>query len=163
MKIAIIYSTSSKTTRKSAEMLKSKLDCATQLIPIEKAKSACLLKYNIIILGGSVSNGKVQGELKRFISRNIKTLTERPTALFINGTDDNDLMKVFPEGLVDSSFISSNFGYEILLDEGGFLEKRAKNNLVSKYKKEGKEIPVLNLDEIDNFASYINEMTKKSI
>lgn len=160
MKIAIIYSTSNKITKKAAKILQDKLDFSTQLIPIEKAKAACLLKYNFIILGGSVNNGKVQGELKLFVSRNIRTLKERPTAIFINSIDNENPEKVFSKELVDSSYIFCNFGDEINLEEGSFFEKRAKNNLISKYEKEGKKLPKLNLDNIDKFASYVNNKIK---
>ena len=84
MKIAIIYSTSSKSTKKACKILSDKIKAKVQLIPIEKAKTACLLKYNFIILAGSNNNGKVQGALKRYISRNIKTLQEKPIALILN-------------------------------------------------------------------------------
>ena len=63
MKIAIIYSTSSRTTKKACKILSSKINASVQLIPIEKAKTACLLKYNYIILAGSAYNGKVQSAL----------------------------------------------------------------------------------------------------
>lgn len=109
------------------------------MIPIEKAKTACLLKYNFIILAGSAYNGKVQSALKRYISRNMKTLQEKPIALVMNceeGIDTKDrLNKTFTEELVNSSYISSNFGYELNPDEGNFIEKRKINNLIENYKK----------------------------
>ena len=167
MKIAIIYSTSSRSTKKACKMLSGKIRASVQMIPIEKAKTACLLKYNFIILAGSAYNGKVQSALKRYISRNMKTLHEKPIALVLNceeGIDTRDrLNKTFTEELVDSSFINSNFGYELNPDEGNFLEKRRTNSLISSYKKEGKELPVLNVDEIDRFADYINDMIEKRV
>lgn len=167
MKIAIIYSTSSKTTKKACKILSSKINASVQLIPIEKAKTACLLKYNFIILAGSAMNGKVQSALKRYISRNIKTLQEKPIALVLNceeGIDTRDrLNKTFTEDLVNSSQINSNFGYEINPDEGNIIEKRRMNNLINNYQKQGKELPVLNMDEIDKFADYINDMIKKRV
>ena len=167
MKIAIIYSTSSRSTKKACKILSSKINASVQLIPIEKAKTACLLKYNYIILAGSAYNGKVQSALKRYISRNIKTLKEKPTALVLNceeGIDTKDrLNKTFTEELVNTSQINSNFGYELNPDEGNFLEKRKVNNIISNYQKEGKELPVLNMDEIDKFADYINNMIKKRV
>ena len=63
MKIAIIYSTSSGITKKAAKILSNKIKAKIQLIPIEKAKTACLLKYDFIILAGSLYHGKVQGIL----------------------------------------------------------------------------------------------------
>lgn len=167
MKIAIIYSTSSKSTKKACKLLSNKINAKVQLIPIEKAKTACLLKYNFIILAGSALNGKVQSTLKRYISRNIKTLQEKPIALVLNceeGIDTRDRMKkTFTEELVNSSYINSNFGYELNPNDGNFIEKRKINNLINKYNKEGKELPILNVDEIDKFADYINNMIEKRV
>lgn len=167
MKIAIIYSTSSRTTKKACKILSSKINANVQLIPIEKAKTACLLKYNFIILAGSAMNGKVQSALKRYVSRNIKTLKEKPVALVLNceeGIDTRDrLNKTFTEELVDSSYINSNFGYELDPEEGNLIEKRRINKIINNYQKEGKDLPVLNMDEIDKFADYINNMIKKRV
>lgn len=167
MKIAIIYSTSSKSTKKACKILSSKIKANVQLIPIEKAKTACLLKYNFIILAGSAYNGKVQSALKRYVSRNMKTLHEKPIALVLNceeGIDTRDrLNNTFTEELVNSSYINSNFGYELNPDEGNFIEKRKTNNLIKSFKKEGKQLPVLNMDEIDKFADYINNMITKRV
>ena len=167
MKIAIIYSTSSRSTKKACKLLSNKIKANVQLIPIEKAKTACLLKYNYIILAGSAFNGKVQSALKRYISRNIKTLKEKPVALVLNCEENIDtrdrLNKTFSQELVDSSVISSNFGYELNPDEGNFIDKRKTNNLIKNYKKDGKSLPVLNLDEIDKFADYINNMIEKRV
>lgn len=165
MKIAIIYSTNIRATKKAAKILSSKLNCQTQLIPIEKAKTACILKYNYIILAGSITNGNVQGVLKRYISRNLKTLMEKPTALFLNCDENNEknFNKTFSEELVNSSFLKSNFGTEINSDEGNFFEKRYKTKLISKYENEHRDLPMLNLSEIDNFATHINEMIENRI
>ncbi len=165
MKIAIIYSTNIRATKKAAKILSSKLNCQTQLIPIEKAKTACLLKYDYIILAGSINNGNVQGVLKRYISRNLKTLMEKPTALFLNCDENNEknFDKTFSEELVKSSFLKSNFGTEINKDEGNFFEKRYKTRMISKYEKEGKNLPVLNLNEINQFADHINRVIEERI
>lgn len=167
MKIAIIYSTSSKSTKKACKILSNKIKATVQLIPIENAKTACLLKYNFIILAGSNNNGKVQGALKRYISRNIKTLQEKPIALILNCEEEryskNNLNSTFSQTLVDSSLISSNFGYELNPDEGNFIERKKTNNIINKYKKEGKNLPILNMDEIENFANYINNMIDKRV
>ena len=154
MKIAIIYSTSSGITKKAAKILSNKIKAKIQLIPIEKAKTACLLKYDFIILAGSLYHGKVQGTLKRYISRNMGTLMEKPVALFMNCDEKSNTKS----HLVKSSFISSNFGYEINPDEGNFIDKiKAKKTLSSE------NIPVLDMDEIDKFASYINNLIDKRI
>ena len=80
------------------------------------------------------------------------------------GIDTRDrLNKTFTEELVNSSCMNSNFGYELDPDEGNFIEKRKTNNLINSYKKYGKSLPVLNMDEIDKFADYINNLIEKRV
>ena len=161
MKIAIIYTTSNKSTKKSCKILESKLNADIQRIPVEIAKKDCLLKYNLIILAASNNRGKVQRQMRTYISRNLMTLKEKPTALIVNCSEDNDihskLEKTFTKELLDTSYIASNFGYE--LDENNFIEKRKINKLT----KNGEELPILNLNEIDKFADYINNMIEKGV
>ena len=167
MKIAIIYSTSNKSTKKSCKILSGEIKVNVQMIPIEKAKAECLLKYNYTILAASSYNGKVQTEFKRYISRNMKTLQEKPIALILNCENEIDikdrLNKTFTEELAKSSIINSNFGYELDPDEGNLIEKRKINKIIDNYKKEGKKLPTLNMDEIYKFADYINNMIEKRV
>ena len=167
MKIAIIYTTSNRSTKKSCEILSGKLNSDVKLISIENAKTSCLLKYNFIILVASALKGKVQNNLKLFISRNKKNLKEKPIALAVNCEQNTDirerLNKAFTEEMVESSYANSNFGYELDPDEGNFLQKRKINNKINEYKKEGKSLPTLNLNEIDKFADIINNMIKKRV
>ena len=97
----------------------------------------------------------------------MKTLQEKPIALVLNceeGIDTRDRLKsTFTEELVDSSYINSNFGYELNPEEGNIIEKRKTNKLINNYQKQGKDLPVLNMDEIDKFADYINNMIKKRV
>ena len=97
----------------------------------------------------------------------MKTLKEKPLALAINCEEDIDikgrLNKTFSEELVISSCISSNFGYELNPNEGNFIEKRKTNNLIETYKENGKSLPSLNIDEIDKFADYINNMIEQRV
>ncbi|MBQ8016508.1 MAG: flavodoxin [Methanobrevibacter sp.] len=164
MNIAIIYTTNANYTKISCRVLSEKINADVQLIPIEMAKSECILKYNFIILAGSALKGKVQSGLKMYISKNMKTLKEKPLALVINCEKDKDRYnKTFTEELVNSSYIHSNFGYELNPNEGSYIEKRKINKLINKYKREGKEFPKLNYDEIDNFADNINKMIEKRV
>ena len=128
MKILIIYSTLIKDSKESAKILKELINSEVVLISIENVKDVCLLKYNLIILGGSTYNNKVQGLFKRYMSRNIKTLLEKPHALYLNSDENIDmninLNKVFKIELIESSTVCSNFGYNINTDIGNFIERR---------------------------------------
>ena len=164
MKIGIIYTTNNESTRKSCKILEGKLNAETQLIPIEMAKNDCLLKYNFIILASSAINGKVQSSFKLYISNNLKTLKGIPLGLIINcEKEKNRFNKTFTEELLYSSYIHSNFGYELNPDYGNYIERKKTNKLISKYKKNNENLPTLNIDEIDKFADDINEMIEKRV
>ena len=117
MKIAIIYSTLIEDSKESAKILKELINSEVVLISIKNVKSECLLKYNLIILGGSTYSNKVQGVFKRYMSRNIRTLLEKPHALYLNSDENIDininLNKVFTREIIESSIVCSNFGYNI--------------------------------------------------
>ena len=160
MKIAIIYSTLIEDSKKSAKILKDLINAEVVLISIENVKDVCLLKYNLIILGASTYNNKVQGSFKRYVSRNIRTLLEKPHALYVNSDENLDMMinlnKVFSTELIESAFVYSNFGYDV---NTVFIERRKKKKII---KKSGK-IPTLNKSKIEEFAKIINELIKKRV
>lgn len=167
MNIGIIYTTTSINTKNSCKILSEKIKADVKLIPIDKAKIHCILKYNFIILAGSSYNGNIQSELKRYISRNIKTLKEKPIGLIINCEEGIDiekrLNKTFSKELVESSFIASNFGYELNPDEGNLIERRKKKKIIDEFEKKGELPPALNMNEIDKFADYINNIIDKRV
>ena len=164
MKIAIIYTTSNKSTKKSCNILADKINGDVKLVSVKNAKTECILKYDFIILAASTINGKVQSELKIYISRNIKTLKYKPIALITNCEENKNMFnKAFTEELVNESCIASNFGYELNCDEGNYIEKVKTKRLIQKYHDKNKDLPSLNLTEIDKFANYINDMIEKRV
>lgn len=163
MKIVIFYSTLIEDTKESAKILKNLINAEVVLIPIERAKDECILKYNFIVLGASAYNGRVQNSFKIFISRNIKTLLGKPHALYVNGDENLDILynlnKAFTPELIESSFACGNFGYNINTDRGNFLERRKSKKLIEK----SGEIPSLNKEEIENYANRINDIIEKRV
>ena len=151
MKIGIIYSTSKKSTKKSCKLLYDKINADVQLIPIDKAKTACILKYNFIIFVASAYRGKIDSNLKIYLMRNFKNIKEKPIALAINCENDLNNEKIFnklyTEELVNSSHINSNFGYELNIEEN----------------KTEEIIPKLNINEINKFSDYINNLIEQRV
>ena len=156
MKIAIIYSTKIKATKKTSELLSNKINSETKLIAIEQAKTDCLLKYNYVILVVSIINGKVQGAIKRYISKNLKTLTEKPKALILICEDcentEKKYNKAFSESLVNTSLLKSTVEIEF-----------EKDNSFKNYKKKDKAIRILDLKKIDKIANNINKIIDNRI
>lgn len=163
MKIGIFYSTLIEDTEKSAEMLKELINAEVVPIPIDNAKDICILKYNFIILAASTYNGKVQASMKKYISRNLKTLLGKPHALYVNSDENLDLLtnlnKVFTTEIIESSFTCSNFGYNINADTGNFIQRRKSKKII----ENNDEIPSLNEKEISKFAQTINELIEKRV
>ncbi|WP_407432222.1 flavodoxin domain-containing protein [Methanobrevibacter sp.] len=162
MKIAIIYSTLIDDTKKSAKILKELINAEVVLISIDNVKDICLLKYNFIILGASTYY-KVQGSFKQFISRNTKTLLEKPYALYVNSDENLDIVinlnKVFSTEIIESSRLCSNFGYNINTDIGNFIQRRKSKKII----ENNETIPSLNKDKIEEFAKIINELIEKRV
>lgn len=164
MRIGIIYTTTNKSTKKSCKILERKVNEEVQLIPIDLAKNDCIIKYNFLILAASALNGNVQSSLKRYISKNMKNLKEKPLGLIINCEEDkNRFNDTFSEELVNSSNIYSNFGYELDADEGNFFKKIKTNKIIEKYQNLDMELPSLNISEIDKFADYMNNLIEKRV
>lgn len=163
MKIAIIYSTLIDDTKKSAILLEDLINAEVVLISIKNVKDVCLLKYNMIILGASTYNKKVQNSFKIFVSRNSKTLLEKPHALYVNSDENLDILeilnKVFSPEIIESSYTNSNFGYYIHSDIGNFIQRRKSKKIIEK----NNEIPSLNKNKIEEFAKIINELIEKRV
>lgn len=163
MKIAIIYSTLIDDTKKSAKLLEELINAEIVLISIKNVKDVCILKYNMIILGASTYNGKVQNSFKRYVSRNEKTLLEKPHALYVNSDEDLDMLenlnKVFSPEIIKSSYTCSNFSYDINTDTGNFIQRRRYKKIIEKNNK----IPSLNKNKIEEFAKIINELIEKRV
>ncbi|WP_296794166.1 flavodoxin domain-containing protein [uncultured Methanobrevibacter sp.] len=162
MKIAIIHTTLTDDSKKSAKILKELINTEVVLISIDNVKDICLLKYNFIILGASTYY-KVQGSFKKFISRNIKTLLEKPYALYVNSDENLDIVtnlnKVYSTEIIESSIVCSNFGYNISTDIGNFIQRRKSKKII----ENNETIPSLNKDKIEEFAKIINELIEKRV
>ena len=162
MKTAIIYGTTYGTTHKVAKILSNGIKGESVRIPINKAKPACLQKYDFIIIGGSIHRGRIQSEIKQYTSRNLKTLLGKNLGLFILTNNDKDIEKYFRDsftkGLVESARITGNFGNEIHPEKGNLITKKIMINEIENYLKTDEELPSLKFDKIQDFMNEINKL-----
>lgn len=165
MKTAIIYASKTGTTKKIAKALVDKIDGEVLTIPIARAKSACLLKYDFVIIAGSIHYGRIQGEIKSFVNKNYKTLQGINYGLYITCTNQGKaeeyLNKSFSEEIVKSAFVTACFGAEINPNKGDLITKRIINSNLKRFKKENKEPPSIDWELVDEFADKINKRTIK--
>lgn len=162
MKTAIIYGSTYGTGRKAAKLLASKLRGEAVTIPINKAKTTCLLKYDFIVIGGTIQRGRIQSNIKQFTSRNFKTLMGINFGLFICSTvddeTDKDMNNSYSKELVKSAYITSNFGGELIPDQGNIVVRKMTRNRILSYKKRGMPLPKLKIEVIEEFANKINNL-----
>ena len=165
MRTAIIYASKNGATERVALRLKDKIKGEVRIFPITKFGSSCLLKYDFVIIAGSIHFGRIQSEVKSFVNKNAKTLQGINYGLYIMCIDKEKekeyLEKAFTKEIVDSAFIVSAFGGEIDPNEGNFLTKGMKKKILEDMEKEGKGSPSIKWELVDEYADEINSRFSK--
>ena len=165
MKTCIIYASNNGTTRKIAKALADKIKGEVETIPIAKAKSACLLKYDFVIIAGSIHYGRIQGEIRSFVNKNYKTILGINYGLFISCIFEDKveeyLVNSFSEEIVNSAFITTSFGGEVDPNKGNFITKKMIKTILKSFEEEEKEAPHIDWEKVDEFANEINEKINK--
>jgi menaquinone-dependent protoporphyrinogen oxidase len=128
MKTLILFSTKYGSVEKTARLLAGKLEGDTVIRNINEGPPE-LDGYDNIIFGGSIYVGKIQNELKFFISDNLDTLLAKNVGLFVNAGEPDELeMKKqldnsFPRELLDKAVAVGVFGHAVDLTKVTLIEK----------------------------------------
>ncbi|HEY0089256.1 MAG TPA: flavodoxin domain-containing protein, partial [Candidatus Lokiarchaeia archaeon] len=123
MKILIAYATRFGTTEKCAGMLAEILrekNLEVELVDLKKNKRVKPENYDLVVVGGSFLAFRMNAFVKKFIRRNLSTLLNTKTGIFMCGADEdweNEIKKGFPEELLDKAVAKGYFGYEMLWDK----------------------------------------------
>lgn len=167
MKTLIIYDSSYGTVKKACNILKDNLLSNTKILNVKNVKNECLLKYDFIIIGGSIKMGKIQGSIKKFVQNNQKTLLNKNIGLFISCINEDESIKYlknsYGESLFESAFISSSFGGELDPEKGNIITKKIMKTILKEFENENKPLPQLKKEKIIEFAKKINENFEKLI
>ncbi|OWT32890.1 hypothetical protein BGI41_05250 [Methanobrevibacter sp. 87.7] len=152
MRTLIIYDKINSNAENLSKEILDNINCEfKRAFPVKKAKDTCLLKYDFIILGGSIKRGNIPGNLKRYVKRNIKTLKGKNFALFIICYDrekvDKYFYKSFSKELVSASYTKKYF-----------LERNKSGIFNNKNKMDSDEIKKLNKKNVKELINEINEM-----
>lgn len=157
MNTAIIYMSKHGTTKKIAELLKSKLDSdQTQIFNLKKAKSIELRNYDTIIIGGSIHIGSIPKKLKQFIANNMTILLKKRIALFMicmqkGEKRDEQFTNVFPIELRKVSIANGFMGGEFCFDRMNFLER----TIVKKIAGKSSNVSEIDYKAIEVFTSKL--------
>lgn len=158
MRILILYdNVNSKAAEIANEILENVDSEFKRAFPVNNAHDACLLKYDFIILGGSVSKRSIPRELKQYVQRNMRTLKGKNIGIFITTYEKEKeskyLYKLYSKELVSSAYLTEFF-YDENINTGFFSRPRTKTP------NKGK-INELNKSSIKSFIDKINELSAR--
>lgn len=159
MKILIAYGTKYGTTEKCVGMLAEilrKKGYSVEPVNLKKSKKVKPEDYDLVAVGGSFYLGKMNGRVRKFTERNLDTLLNKKTAIFMCGADkewEKEIKKGFPEELLKKTAAKGYFGYELILDKMNPIYR----NLIKKVEKTTESILKINTENIKKFAEDIKK------
>ncbi len=159
MKVLIVYASKHGTTEKVAELLAESFEeHHVQNINIGKDAIPQLEDFDIILIGGSIHAGSIQGKIKKFYTRNMNILLSKKVGLFLccmekdkKAWDEFDM--VYPEQLKKHAVAHGCLGGEFLFDNMNFFEKF----MVKKISGHDQTISQIDFEGIKNFSDRIKK------
>ena len=157
MKILIVFATRYGTTEKCAKMLGGILEekgHEVDIVNLKKNKNVNPGNYEVVAVGGSFMMFRMNSIVKRFISRNLKTLLNMKAGVFMCGADEKweeEIKKGFPEELLGKAVAKGYFGYEMLWDKMAPFFR----NMLQKEYKTTEPVSKIKEDNINKFAEDI--------
>lgn len=127
MRTLIVYATKYGFTKTCADILARKLGENVDIYDLN-SNLPDLMKYDKVIIGGSIYAGKIRKPVMRFCSDNLDNLKGKKLGLFICGmAKEEDAQKQidssFPEDLLAVCVAKGFFGGECNYEKMNFLEK----------------------------------------
>ncbi len=157
MKILIAYATRFGTTEKCAGMLADILKekgYEVELVDLAKNKKINPRNYDLAVVGGSFVVFRMSSAVRRFVKRNLNTLLNMKTGIFMCGAEqewEKEIVKGFPEKLLDSTAVKGYFGFEMNWDRMNPMFR----NMMQKAYQTTKPVSKINHENIRKFAEEI--------
>ncbi|MEA2015892.1 MAG: flavodoxin domain-containing protein [Actinomycetota bacterium] len=157
MKILIAYGSSYGTTEKCAGILADilkKKNYEADPANLKKNQRINLKGYDLIAIGGSFIAFRMNSAVRKFVKRNLNTLLNKKTALFMCGAGEDrekEIKKGFPGKLLKKAVTTGYFGYEILWDKLNPFFR----SIMQKAFKTTETVSKINHENIEKFAEDI--------
>jgi len=152
MKILILYSSKTGTTEKCARLLSKYLKSENSVVDLAKAGEVNPNEFDGIILGSCIRVGRIPGNVKKFVEKNLELLKKKRLGVFFCMGETQDrfeeyLSNNFSKDFLDSCVAKGYFGGEFNFDKMGFIVRK-----VIKKMSEGREYPSIKVENIRKFA-----------
>ncbi|MDL4839644.1 flavodoxin domain-containing protein [Aquibacillus rhizosphaerae] len=161
MKLLIIYCTSHGTTEKAAKQLSYLLKGNITLVDLKKNSDVDVNEYDAIIIGGSIYMGKIQKQIRNFISYFSNQLMTKQLGLFICCIQDGEAAieqfnNGFPIELRRKAIANGFFGGELTVSDMSFMEKR----IIKMVNGKLEDVSTYNKKRIYQFVDAFNELSE---
>lgn len=159
MNTAIIYISKHGTTKKIAELIKTKLDSyQTHIFNLKKTGPIDLAKFDTIVIGGSIHVGSTPKKLRQFITNNMVILLTKRIALFLvcmhkDEKRDEQFTNAFPQELRKISIADGFMGGEFNFDKMNFIEKA----IIKKIAGKSSNVSEIDYEVIEDFVKKLKE------
>ncbi|MCF7858769.1 MAG: flavodoxin domain-containing protein [Candidatus Cloacimonetes bacterium] len=161
MNFAVIYMSKHGTTEKIAKIIRIELNNSNvKLFNLKKTKKIDLEQFDIIIIGGSIHAGSIQAKLRKFMKKNLISLSKKRIALFLVCMQKGEKCKLlfnnaFPTELREISIANGYLGGEFIFDNMNFIERA----LVKMISGETSNVNQIDNNAIENFINKITLLT----
>lgn len=158
MEALILYATRYGCTQKCANQLAQKLGEGAEVINLAAKKVIDLSPYPLVILGGSITAGKINKEITGFVNKNLDQLLAKKIGLFLCCLEQGEKAeKQMEEGfgapLTQHAEAKGFLGGEIDLNKLNFVFR----GIIKKMLKTDQNVSSLSPEKLDNFAVSIRE------
>ena len=159
MKILVAYASRFGTTEKCAGLLADMLSGKGHEVELADLKKDARIKpddYDLVAVGGSFVAFRMNAFVKKFVKRNLNTLLNKKTGIFMCGADEtweDEIKKGFPVELLDKAIAKGYFGYEMNWDKMNPMIR----NMMQKASKTTETVSKINTENIKKFAEEITD------
>lgn len=158
MKTLIVYASRQGCCEKSAAMLSRRLGDDASLVALGADTRIDLAPYDMVIVGGPIYYGRLEGRVRRFCRQHLDGLLQKRLGLFICCMESGEqaaeeLREAFPHELLVHATASGFFGGEIALERLNFVERF----MVRSIAKVEHNISTLSEERIARFVAQLQD------
>ncbi len=157
MKTLIVYDTKHGCTQSAAATLKSLLRDDVTVVHVKERSGLDLNTFDVVIVGGSIHAGRVQGRIKKFCEENLAVLEKKRLGLYLCCMYEGEKATAqfegaFPEKLREHAVAVGLFGGVVDFDKMNFVERA----IVKKVSGVSETVSNVKEDAIEQFAARIS-------
>jgi len=156
MKTAIVYASKHGCTEKCAKKIQNALGDEVKLFNLKSTKKIESVKFDGIIIGGSIHAGHIQKKIRNFCQKNIDVLKTKKVGLFLCCMEVGDVAQkqfnnAFPKELIQHTSATGILGGEFNFENMNFFEKA----IIKKVAKINKSVSKISEEKIETFVSQL--------